>query len=164
MNTLGRLILLCTSSALWVSSLVNPAQSQNQEKPLYTAETTCLWRGKVDKCKVVATDTPDATTYRMTVANQEAMTVRLGDRPLLRAQVWNQSNQSWEGLRQLTVLIPEQVVCFNGQLCVHNPNFVNSLLREKPGHRISKKMIRSRFDPQGEILAVCFDEGCTAPL
>jgi hypothetical protein len=130
---------------------------------LYTLTTTCTIDDKAEKCNVEAVDYPSATLYRMILPGSRVTTVRLIDDPIFRAQIWNADKKDWEALQTLTINIPDNIVCYNN-LCVNNPNFVQAALERRKGHRLSKRIMKARFDETGEISASCFDQGCDSPL
>jgi hypothetical protein len=57
-------------------------------------------------------------------------------------------------------------VCFNGtDLCVVNPNYLNSLRQEKGAALSGRDLLKVTFGSDGRINAYCYDDGCpsTAP-
>jgi hypothetical protein len=54
-------------------------------------------------------------------------------------------------------------VCFNGtDLCVVNPNYLNSLRQEKGAALNGRDLLKVTFGSDGRINAYCYDDGCPA--
>jgi hypothetical protein len=133
--------------------------SQAKADVLYTLETNCTLRGGAPvACKVQAVDEEGATLYRHTIG-ATIHTLRISDQPA-RLSLWDATSKRWEPLRGAAVRFSTNTLCLNdGELCVVNPNYLNSLLQERADFR-GRDLVRVRFDSSGRINIVCYDSGC----
>lgn len=146
---------LLTSGAL---ALVSPVGQANAEV-LYTLDTNCALRGGAPvACQVQAVDEEGATLYRHTIGSTSHI-LRISDQPA-RLSLWDATTKRWEPLRDAAVRFSTNTLCLNdGELCVVNPNYLNSLLQERVDFR-GRDLVRVRFDSSGRIKIICYDSGC----
>jgi len=146
---------LLTGTALALG--LQPGQAK--EVVLYTLETKCALKGAAPvACKVEAVDEEGATLYRHTIGST-THTLRISDQPA-RFSLWNAATNSWKPLRNAAVRFSTNTLCLNDQeLCVVNPNYLNSLLQERPDFR-GRDLVRVRFAANGRVDIVCYDTGC----
>ena len=146
---------LLTGTALALG--LQPGQAK--EVVLYTLETKCALKGAAPvACKVEAVDEEGATLYRHTIGST-THTLRISDQPA-RLTLWNAATNSWKPLRNAAVRFSTNTLCLNDrELCVVNPNYLNSLLQERPDFR-GRDLVRVRFAASGRVDIVCYDTGC----
>ncbi|MFN9659195.1 MAG: hypothetical protein ACK6BC_02270 [Cyanobacteriota bacterium] len=146
---------LLTASAL--AFCLHPLQAK--EVVLYTLETKCALQGAAPvACKVEAVDQQGATLYRHTIGST-IHTLRISDQPA-RLSLWEAGTQSWRPLRSAAVRFSTNTLCLNDRdLCVVNPNYLNSLLQERADFR-GRDLVRARFDANGRVDLLCYDTGC----
>lgn len=151
--TVGWAAAVLTGAALTLS----PGQAHAEV--LYTLETKCALKGGAPQaCKVEAVNEAGATLYRHTIGTI-TQTLRISDQPT-RFTLWNAGTNSWQTLRNATVQFSTNTLCLNDQdLCVVNPNYLNSLLQERPDFR-GRDFIRAHFGSNGRIDILCYDTGC----
>ncbi|MEB3335366.1 MAG: hypothetical protein VKP70_10310 [Cyanobacteriota bacterium] len=132
---------------------------QAKAEVLYTLETNCSLRGEAPvACQVQAVDEAGATLYRHTIGST-THTLRISDQPA-RLSLWDATSNSWKPLRNAAVRFSTNTLCLNdAQLCVVNPNYLNSLLEERLDFR-GRDLVRARFDASGRIDLLCYDTGC----
>jgi hypothetical protein len=52
-------------------------------------------------------------------------------------------------------------VCFNGRdLCVVNPNYLNSVVQDRPEAMAGRDLVQVFFGKDGRINLSCYDDGC----
>ena len=126
---------------------------------LYSLETKCAIKGAVPVgCTVEAVDEAGATLYRHTIGTK-TQTLRISDQPA-RFSLWDASSNSWKPLRNAAVQFSTNTLCLNDkELCVVNPNYLNSLLQERPDFR-ERDLIRVHFASNGRVDILCYDTGC----
>ena len=127
---------------------------------LYTLNTRCSIEGAAPKaCVVQAVDAGAATLYRHTIG-AVTMTVRITDRPL-RMERWNGARKTWQPLKEAAARFSTNTICFNGRdLCVVNPNYLNSVRQERPEATSGRDLVMVRFDATGRVNLSCYDDGC----
>ncbi|MEB3303025.1 MAG: hypothetical protein VKK99_00365 [Cyanobacteriota bacterium] len=126
---------------------------------LYSLETKCALKGAAPvACKVEAMNEEGSTLYRHTIGTT-LHTLRISDQPS-RFSLWDGGSKSWQTLRNATVLFSSNTLCLNDKdLCVVNPNYLNSLLQERPDFR-GRDLIRAHFGNNGRVDILCYDGGC----
>lgn len=126
---------------------------------LYTLETKCALKGAAPvACKVEAVNEEGATLYRHTIGGT-TQTLRITDQPG-SFSLWDGGSKSWRTLRNATVQFSSNTLCLNDQdLCVVNPNYLNSLLQERADFR-GRDLIRAHFGTNGRVDILCYDGGC----
>ncbi|MEB3200654.1 MAG: hypothetical protein VKK62_09035 [Synechococcaceae cyanobacterium] len=136
-----------------------PAAHPGSAGKLYSLVTNCSVRGgAVLPCTVEAINEGGATLYRHRMG-QSIETVRITDQPSLMS-LWDASSRSWQPLRNASVLFSSNTLCFNDKdLCVVNPNYLNSLLQDRPDLR-GRDLVRARFASNGRVEILCYDSGC----
>lgn len=126
---------------------------------LYTLDTRCALRDASPiPCRVEAVNEAGATLYRHTLAGL-THTLRISDQPA-RFTFQAPGSPSWVPLRNATVRFSTNTLCLNGtDLCVVNPNYLNSLLQERPDFR-GRDLVRVHFAANGRVDLLCYDGGC----
>ncbi|MFN9622262.1 MAG: hypothetical protein ACK587_05440 [Cyanobacteriota bacterium] len=126
---------------------------------LYTLDTKCARGGAAPvACKVEAINEAGATLYRHTIG-ATTHTLRISDQPA-RFSLWDGATSSWKPLRNAAVRFSTNTLCLNDtDLCVVNPNYLNSLLQERPDFR-GRDLVRVRFAASGRVDILCYDTGC----
>ena len=152
--------------ARWLTALLSGAAltlglcaGEAKADVLYSLETRCALKGAAPvACKVEAVNEDGATLYRHTIGTT-THTLRISDQPA-RFTLWDGASKSWQTLRNATVQFSSNTLCLNGQdLCVVNPNYLNSLLQERPDFR-GRDLVRAHFGSNGRIDVICYDNGC----
>jgi hypothetical protein len=146
---------LLTGAALVLSLHAGPGRAE----VLYTLETKCALQGAAPvACKVEAVDEEGATLYRHTIGTT-THTLRISDQPS-RLTLWDAGTKTWTPLRNAAVRFSTNTLCLNDrELCVVNPNYLNSLLQERPDFR-GRDLVRARFAANGRVDLICYDTGC----
>ncbi|MBE9154683.1 MULTISPECIES: hypothetical protein [unclassified Cyanobium] len=149
-------VALTAATALTWALLPAPARSE----VLYTLETQCsLKQGAAQACTVEATEQDGTTLYRHTIGDRVVL-IRIEAEPS-RMSLWNPSNNLWTYLTSAGALLSSNTVCFNGMdLCVVNPNYLNSLVEEKPALYEGRDLVRVKFGIDGRVDLSCFDTAC----
>jgi hypothetical protein len=131
-----------------------------ESRQLYTLSTSCTVAGAAPKpCVVEAVDEGDATLYRHRIGTV-TMTVRITDRPL-RMERWNGATKRWQPLKEAAARFSTNTICFNGRdLCVVNPNYLNSIREERPDATAGRDLVMVRFDSSARVNLSCYDDGC----
>jgi len=128
---------------------------------LYRLVTNCAVAGSppVD-CTVEAVDEGNSTLYRH-IIGKDTQIVRITDDPVTMT-LWNESAKKWESLRNASARFSANTVCFNDrELCVINPNYLNSIRQDDPKGRFrGRDLIKVHFDTAGRIDASCYDDAC----
>ncbi len=126
---------------------------------LYTLDTRCALRGAAPvPCRVEAVNEAGATLYRHSIAGL-THTLRISDQPA-RFALQEPGRQSWTPLRNAAVRFSTNTLCLNGtDLCVVNPNYLNSLLQERQDFR-GRDLVRVHFAANGRVDILCYDGGC----
>lgn len=127
---------------------------------LYTLNTRCSIDGAAPQaCVVEAVDAGTATLYRHKVG-AVTMTVRISDAPL-RMERWNGAKKTWQPLEEAAARFSTNTICFNGRdLCVVNPNYLNSVRQDRPDATAGRDLVMVRFDDTGRVNLSCYDDGC----
>jgi hypothetical protein len=126
---------------------------------LYTLDTRCALRDAAPvPCRVEAINEAGTTLYRHTIAGL-THTLRISDQPA-RFTLQEPGTPSWNPLRDAAVRFSTNTLCLNGtDLCVVNPNYLNSLLQERQDFR-GRDLVRVRFAANGRVDLLCYDGGC----
>lgn len=142
------------------AALALPGSAAAADTVLYTLNTRCSIEGAAPKaCVVQAVDAGTATLYRHTIG-AVTMTVRITDRPL-RMERWNGARKTWQPLNEAAARFSTNTICFNGRdLCVVNPNYLNSVRQERPEATTGRDLVMVRFDATGRVNLSCYDNGC----
>ena len=147
----------CLALGLGAALSAPPAQAQSEA--LYTLETTCAVRGgAAQPCVVEAFEEEGFTTYRHRIG-KTTETIRISERPVRMGQL--EGKDSWVFLSSAAVRFSTNTVCFNGtELCVVNPNYLNSIREENPEGTQGRDLLRVLFGEDGRVALACFDDGC----
>ncbi|MEB3307081.1 MAG: hypothetical protein VKK98_02905 [Cyanobacteriota bacterium] len=146
---------------LLAAGLSGPAALGAAEtRQLYTLTTSCRVAGAAAQpCEVEALDQGEVTLYRHRIGPVR-MTVRIRDKPL-RMERWNGARKRWQPLKQAAARFSTNTICFNGSdLCVVNPNYLNSIREDRPEATAGRDLVMVRFDSVGRVNLSCYDEGC----
>ncbi|MEB3318812.1 MAG: hypothetical protein VKO39_11830 [Cyanobacteriota bacterium] len=146
---------LLTGVAMALGLQAGPARAE----VLYSLETKCALGGAAAvACRVEAMNEEGATLYRHTIG-PTTHTLRISDDPA-RFTLWDASSKTWNPLRNAAVRFSTNTLCLNDQeLCVVNPNYLNSLLQERPDFR-GRDLVRVHFAANGRVDIICYDTGC----
>ncbi|MEB3264359.1 MAG: hypothetical protein VKJ66_08320 [Synechococcus sp.] len=138
------------------------APSGAQAEVLYQLDTTCTVQGgNPQPCKVEAIEESEATLYRHTIGKR-VETIRITDAPI-RMSVQEKGSQNWKSLINAGARFSTNTICFNNRdLCVVNPNYLNSVREENPGSTEGRDLVMVHFGPDGRIDLTCYDDGCDA--
>jgi hypothetical protein len=130
------------------------------EEVLYKLETTCsLSGGEPQDCTVEAVDDGTATLYRHRIGARTE-TIRITDKPT-RMTRWLEAPRQWRSLASAGARFSTNTICFNGlDLCVVNPNYLNSVQEESPAAMSDRDLVRVHFGSDGRIDVTCYDDGC----
>jgi hypothetical protein len=134
-------------------------------KTLYTLATRCsIAGGKAQPCTVEAIDQGTSTVYHHRIG-QQTIAIRITDAPVTMARQ-DAAGQAWVPLRTAGALFSTNSVCFNGgELCVVNPNYLNSVREDNTDRRLQgRDLVKVHFGPDGRVDASCYDSGCEANL
>jgi hypothetical protein len=155
LTRLGWAAAVVTGAALTLS--LSPGESRAER--LYSLETKCALKGAAPvTCKVEAVNEGNATLYHHTIG-ATTYTLRISDQPS-RLTLWDAASNSWKPLRNATVQFSSNTLCLNGRdLCVVNPNYLNSLLQDRPDFR-GRDLVRAHFSSDGRVDILCYDTGC----
>jgi hypothetical protein len=128
-------------------------------KLLYTLQTKCAVQGAAPvACTVEAVDEGGATLYRHRIG-QSVTTIRVSADPN-RMALWDSSSRYWRNLRNAEARFSTNTVCFNDrELCVVNPNYLNSVLEDRPDLR-GRDYVSAHFGANGRVDVICYDSGC----
>lgn len=150
----------CALGSSLVLAAALAAAAQGAATPIYSLNTRCSIEGGASQpCVVEAIDAGTATFYRHRIGGI-TMTVRITDRPL-RMERWNGAKKTWQPLRDAAARFSTNTICFNGRdLCVVNPNHLNSVRQERPEVTEGRDLVMVRFDASGRVNLTCYDEGC----
>ena len=127
---------------------------------LYKLTTQCSWNGAAPvACTVEAQEDGRATLYRHRIGNVTE-TVRITDSPVTMS-IYNAATKQWVGLSKASARFSSNTICFNGQqLCVVNPNYLNSVREDNPAATSKRDLVKVHFGRDGRIDASCYDDGC----
>lgn len=149
-------------SALSLTLLASPLPSRSEI--LYTLQTQCSLRGAAPvPCSVEAVNEEGTTLYRHRIGARIA-TIRITDKPV-RMALWDGTVRQWRNLSGASARFSSNTVCFNGkELCVVNPNYLNSVREENVAAMAGRDLVRVNFGSDGRINASCYDDGCGVSL
>ncbi len=161
-SRLSHRIGLLAAAAAVLASATSPALAEPQSQPatLYKLETKCSLKGaKPQACVVKAVNEDNATLYRHSIG-KTVETIRVTDSPV-RMSVWVDSTKSWKNLDSAAARFSTNTICFNGlDLCVVNPNYLNSVREDRPDATAGRDLIKVQFGADGRIDLTCYDNGC----
>lgn len=142
------------------ASLLAAAPALAQTETLYKLETKCSIKGgEPQACVVEAVNEGKATLYRHSIG-KKVETIRVTDSPV-RMSLWVESKKSWKNLDSAAARFSTNTICFNGRdLCVINPNYLNSVKEDRPDATAGRDLVRVQFGPDGRIDLTCYDDGC----
>ena len=146
------------STGLMGALTASPVKARGEE--LYKLETTCtIKRGPVQSCVVKAVDEGEATVYTHKVGKQ-TVKVRISDSPVSMS-VWDEGRKSWTVLSSAGARFSTNTICFNDRdLCVVNPNYLNSVRQEKSDALAGRDLVGVKFSSDGRVSLTCYDEAC----
>lgn len=138
--------------------------SPSRSEVLYNLETRCSLRGAAPvPCQVEAINEGEATLYRHRIG-EVVETIRVTNKPLRIAR-WQAGDKSWQSLTTASARFSSNTICFNGrQLCVVNPNYLNSVREEQPLSTAGRDLVKVHFGADGRVDASCYDDGCGVVL
>lgn len=147
-----------TTAAVASALLLAPLPGRSEV--LYKLETQCSLAGAAPQpCSVEAVNEGQATLYRHRIGTATE-TIRVTEAPV-RMSRWIAGAKSWEPLKAASARFSRNTVCFNGrQLCVVNPNYLNSVRQDNPNLLAQRDLVKVRFDSTGRMNASCYDDGC----
>ncbi|MFZ0406593.1 MAG: hypothetical protein WAM11_00565 [Cyanobium sp.] len=142
------------------AAVLTAAPGHSAEVLLYKLETQCSQAGApAVNCTVEAIDEGKSTLYRHRIG-QTIQTIRITDDPVAMS-LWNPERKQWQSLTNASGRFSTNTVCFNGQdLCVINPNYLNSVRQDSPARMAGRDLVRVHFGADGRIDASCYDAGC----
>ena len=151
----SRIGLLATAASLLAAA---PALAQTEA--LYKLDTKCSIKGgEPQACVVEAVNEGNATLYRHSIG-KKVDTIRVTDSPV-RMSLWVESKKSWKNLNSAAARFSTNTICFNGRdLCVINPNYLNSVKEDRPDATAGRDLVRVQFGADGRIDLTCYDDGC----
>ena len=161
--TVPRIGLLAGASTLISAALLaglsaGPAEARSQT--LYKLETSCSIKGgPAQPCVVEAIDEGDATIYIHQIGKQVAK-IRITEAPVSMS-LWDENRKSWVVLNSAGARFSTNTICFNGRdLCVVNPNYLNSVREEKTEALAGRDLVGVKFSSDGRVSLTCYDEAC----
>lgn len=133
------------------------APAEARANVLYSITTKCSLNGAAAvPCKVEALNEEGATLYRHSIGSF-TQTLRISDQP---SRMSLDSGKGFQPLRNAAVLFSANTICVNDkELCVVNPNYLNSLLQQRPDFR-GRDLVRAHFGSDGRVDLTCYDKGC----
>ena len=142
------------------AALMTATPGRSAEAVLYKLETQCSQEGAaVVNCTVEAINEGKSTRYRHQIG-QTIKTIRITDDPLTM-MLWKPEDKSWLSLRNASGRFSTNTVCFNDKdLCVINPNYLNSVRQDSPAKMAGRDLVMVHFGADGRIDASCYDAGC----
>lgn len=151
---------VCLALGLGGALCAAPALAQSGTTVLYRLNTTCsLQGGDAQACVVEAIDEGTFTTYRHTIGKRTE-TIRISDAPV-RMGRFAGKKEGWTYLSSAAARFSTNTICFNGtDLCVINPNYLNSIREERPEATEGRDLMRVRFAADGRVALTCYDDGC----
>ena len=149
-------VALGVAAALAMAILPGAARSE----VLYSLETQCsIKEGAALACTVEASEAEGATLYRHTIGNRVEL-IKITDKPT-HMSLWDPTTKTWSYLSSAGALLSRNTICFNGlDLCVVNPNYLNSIVEENPEVYEGRDLVRVKFGSDGRIDLTCYDEAC----
>ena len=150
--------LAALGTGLGVALLAPPVQAA--PPPLYTLQTRCMIKGEAPvPCTVEAVEEGNATLYRHRIGSRTE-TVRITDNPI-RMAFWDTPSRQWKALKRAEARFSTNTICFGaGDLCVVNPNYLNSVRESNAAATAGRDLVRVHFGADGRIDASCYDAGC----
>ena len=142
------------------ASLLAAAPALAQTESLYKLDTKCSIKGgEPQACVVEAVNEGNATLYRHSIG-KKVKTIRVTDSPV-RMSLWVENKKSWKNLDSAAARFSTNTICFNGRdLCVINPNYLNSVKEDRPDATAGRDLIKVQFGADGRIDLTCYDDGC----
>jgi hypothetical protein len=108
---------------------------------------------------VEAVDEGDATIYSHRIGKQ-VQKIRISDAPVSMS-LWDPTSKSWVVLKSAGARFSTNTICFNGRdLCVVNPNYLNSVREEKTEALAGRDLVGVKFSRDGRVSLTCYDEAC----
>lgn len=161
--TVHRIGLLARTATVMSAALLaglSAGQAQARGQALYTLETSCSIKGgPAQPCVVEAVDEGDATIYTHRIGKQ-VQKIRISDAPVSMS-LWDPTSKSWVVLKSAGARFSTNTICFNGRdLCVVNPNYLNSVREEKTEALAGRDLVGVKFSPDGRVSLTCYDEAC----
>ena len=152
------------SSGLLVCLAVLAWPQPSRAEVLYRLNTRCSVNGAAPvACTVEASNENQVTLYRHEIGAQR-ITVRISDGPV-RMDRWDSQGKRWQSLRTAAARFSTNTVCFNDrELCVVNPNYLNSVVQDNPNSMAQRDLVKVHFGSDGRINASCYDDGCEVTL
>ena len=156
--------LSCGGLGTALSLALLAAPLPGQAELLYKLDTRCSVKGAEPvACTVEAVNEGTATLYRHRIGS-DTTTVRISDTPV-RMALWDASSKQWQSLKRASARFSANTVCFNGrQLCVVNPNYLNSVREGNPAGMAQRDLVKVNFGADGRINATCYDDGCEVTM
>ena len=132
-------------------------------EPIYTLKTTCSIRGAAPvPCEVTALNEEGVTRYSHSIGDR-TITIRISGTPV-RMTLWDGKSKQWQSLDRVAARFSTNTICFNGEeLCVVNPNYLNSI-REERDNLQGRDLVMAHFGDDGRVDATCFDDACSLIL
>ncbi|EDY37196.1 conserved hypothetical protein [Cyanobium sp. PCC 7001] len=155
-------MLLAASATVLAAALpADPVKAETTE--LYTLETTCTVKGgQPQPCVVKAMDDEEegVTTYLHSLGGSD-FSIRVSDDAPLTMSAMAPGSSSWVQLGQAHARFSTNTICFNGgELCVVNPNYLNSVREDNPDASAGRDLVGVKFGADGRVVITCWDEGC----
>jgi len=152
------LSLAVLGTGLGVPLLAPPVLAAPQQ--LYSLQTRCAIKGEAPvPCTVEALEEGSATLYRHRIGSRTE-TVRITDSPV-RMAFWDAASREWKSLKRAEARFSTNTICFGvGDLCVVNPNYLNSVRESNAAATAGRDLVRVHFGADGRIDASCYDAGC----
>ena len=149
-------------AALSLALLASPLPGRAEV--LYKLSTQCSVKGaEPTACTVEAMNDGGATLYRHQIGS-DTITIRISDSPVRMAR-WDGASKQWQNLKRASARFSANTVCFNGrELCVINPNYLNSVREDNPAATAKRDLVKVNFGAHGRINASCYDDGCEVTL
>lgn len=143
-----------------VTTTVILSAGEGKSEVLYTLTTQCSLKGEPSRaCIVQAINEGESTLYRHKIGG-DVLTVRVRDQPV-RMDLWSKDSKSWTSLKRAEARFSTNTICFNGRdLCVVNPNYLNSVLQERADVMKDRDLVMVHFGKDGRVDASCYDDGC----
>ena len=147
------------AASLLLTPVLGAADAARSET-LYTLSTRCSVAGGAPQpCVVEAVNEGEATLYRHKIGSA-VTTIRITDKPV-RMERWDSSRKGWQPLKETAARFSTNTICFNGRdLCVVNPNYLNSVRQDRPDATAGRDLVKVRFDSSGRVNLTCYDNGC----
>ncbi len=159
--------LLIARSSLVLAALTSAvllAPSAARSEVLYKLDTVCSLNETAPvPCRVEAVNDGTATLYRHRIG-QVIETIRVTENPV-RMDRWIAATKQWQPLQRAEARFSTNTICFNGrELCVVNPNYLNSVRENKADAMTGRDLVKVHFGPDGRVNASCYDAGCDLVL